>query len=51
MGLAFLVSGLLFVAFDWVTHWEWIWPTAVGLKLVLAAVVFLLWWWIKRNRK
>jgi hypothetical protein len=46
-GIGFLVSGLLLIAFDWITSWEWIWPTAVGIKLMTVSIVFLLWWWIR----
>ncbi|MCU1307565.1 MAG: hypothetical protein JWN45_2260 [Acidobacteriaceae bacterium] len=49
-GIGFLVSGLLLILFDWITNWEWIWPTAVGLKLLTVSAVFLIWWWIQ-NRK
>jgi hypothetical protein len=48
-GLGFLVIGLLLIGFDWITSWEWIWPTAVGIKLIMVSVVFLLWWLVKRN--
>jgi hypothetical protein len=48
-GLGFLIFGLLLIGFDWITSWEWIWPTAVGIKLMMVSVVFLLWWNFKRN--
>ncbi|MCU1310495.1 MAG: hypothetical protein JWO20_1620 [Candidatus Angelobacter sp.] len=48
-GIGFLVSGALLVVFDWALDWEWIWPTAVGIKLMMTSVVFLVWWWVRRK--
>jgi hypothetical protein len=48
-GLGFLVSGALLVVFDWALGWEWIWPTAVGIKLMITSLVFLVWWWVRRD--
>lgn len=43
MGAGFLVLGVGMLVWDHFHDWDTIWATAIGLKLILVAVIFLIW--------
>jgi hypothetical protein len=43
MGTGFLVLGLAMLIWDHFHDWDTIWATAIGIKLIVVAVVFLIW--------
>lgn len=43
MGTAFLVLGVGMLVYDSFHEWDTIWATAIGLKLIVVAVIFLVW--------
>lgn len=43
MGTWFLISGIALLVYDGFNDWDTIWATAVGLKLLVVAVIFLVW--------
>ena len=43
MGLAFLALGIAMLVWDHFHDWDTIWATAIGLKLIVVAIIFLVW--------
>lgn len=43
MGTWFLITGIALLVYDGLNDWDTIWATAVGLKLLVVAVIFLVW--------
>ena len=48
MGMGFLVLGIAMLVYDGFHEWDTIWATAVGIKLIVVAVIFLVWDPLKR---
>ncbi len=43
MGTMFLVLGVAMLIYDSLNEWDTIWATAIGLKLIVVAIIFLVW--------
>ena len=43
MGTIFMVLGIAMLIYDSRHEWDTIWATAIGIKLVLVAIILLLW--------
>ncbi len=43
MGTIFLVLGVAMLIYDSFHEWDTIWATAIGLKLIVVAIIFLVW--------
>jgi hypothetical protein len=47
-GTVFMVLGVAMLIYDHTQDWDTIWATAAGIKLILVAVIFLIWGPLKR---
>lgn len=43
MGTVFLVLGVAMLIYDGFHDWDTIWATAIGIKLIVVAIIFLVW--------
>jgi hypothetical protein len=48
MGTIFMVLGTTLLIYDSRHEWDTIWATAIGIKLILVAIILLLWDPLKR---
>jgi protein-S-isoprenylcysteine O-methyltransferase Ste14 len=47
-GILLAVLGICMLVYDSTQDWDTIWATAAGIKLILVAIIFLLWGPLKR---
>lgn len=43
MGAIFMVLGIGMLIYDSFHEWDTIWATAIGIKLIVVAIIFLIW--------
>jgi len=43
MGSIFMVVGVAMLIYDGFHEWDTIWATAIGIKLIVVAIIFLIW--------
>lgn len=43
IGTIFMVLGVAMLIYDSFNEWDTIWATAIGLKLIVVAIIFLIW--------
>ncbi|MEO5936113.1 MAG: hypothetical protein ABIP81_02775 [Terriglobales bacterium] len=43
MGTVFMVLGVGMLIYDSFHEWDTIWATAIGIKLIVVAIIFLIW--------
>lgn len=47
-GTVLMVLGVAMLIYDHTQDWDTIWATAIGIKLIVVAIVFLVWGPLKR---
>ena len=47
-GTMLLVLGVAMLVYDHTQDWDTIWATAIGIKLIVVAIIFLIWGPLKR---
>jgi protein-S-isoprenylcysteine O-methyltransferase Ste14 len=47
-GTVLMVLGVAMLAYDSTQDWDTIWATAIGIKLIVVAIIFLAWGPLRR---
>jgi hypothetical protein len=47
-GIVLMVLGVAMLIYDHTKDWDTIWATAIGIKLIVVAIIFLVWGPLKR---